>query len=139
VARPIAVLGQSGTGSGEIAQQRTQIASPDVGRADSHQTFRAHDFDTATSIGPFVDTDVSPDNLDISLRINGETASQGNTTDMVYGVDMIVSYISQFMTLYPGDTVFMGTPMGTPVDVGDAVEVEIEGIGVLKNEIVAPA
>jgi 2-keto-4-pentenoate hydratase/2-oxohepta-3-ene-1,7-dioic acid hydratase in catechol pathway len=113
------------------------LASGDLFVADSQQTLRAHGFDTATSFGPFIETEVSPNQLTINLKINGEIASTGSTSEMIYGVDMVVSYLSQFMTLIPGDLIFMGTPLGTGVQVGDLVEVEIEGIGILRNEVVA--
>jgi 2-keto-4-pentenoate hydratase/2-oxohepta-3-ene-1,7-dioic acid hydratase in catechol pathway len=66
-------------------------------------------------------------------------ASTGSTSEMIYGVEMVVSYLSQFMTLIPGDLIFMGTPLGAGVQVGDLVEVEIEGIGILRNEVIAQA
>lgn len=112
------------------------LSSGDLFRADSQQTLRAHGFDTTTVLGPWVETAVSPENLEITLRINGAVASQGNTAGMLYPVEAIVSYLSQFMTLHPGDVIFMGTPMGAAVRVGDAVEVEIEGIGVLSNPVI---
>lgn len=112
------------------------LSSLDLFRADSGQTLRAHGFDCATVMGPFIQTDVSPDKLAITLRINGAVASHGNSGDMIYPVEEIVSYISQFMTLFPGDTIYMGTPMGAPVHIGDMVEIEVEGIGKLRNEVV---
>ena len=114
------------------------LASSDLAQADSYQTLRAHGFDTATAIGPFIETDISPNQLAITLTINGKTASIGSTSEMIYGVEMVVSYLSQFMTLIPGDVIFMGTPLGALVQVGDIAEVEIEGIGLLKNEVVGP-
>ena len=114
------------------------LASGNLFVADSQQTLRAHGFDTATSFGPFIETDVSPNQLTINLSINGEIASNGSTSEMIYGVEMVVSYLSQFMTLVPGDLIFMGTPLGAGIQVGDLVDVEIEGIGILRNEVVAP-
>lgn len=113
------------------------LASPDLGLADLQQTLRAHGFDTATSFGPFIETEVAPDNLRISLKVNGEVVSEGSTADMIYRVEQVVSYITQFMTLFPGDLIFTGTPMGAAVEVGDVVEVAIDGIGELRNEVVA--
>lgn len=113
------------------------LASPDLLRADRYQTLRAHGFDTATVMGPYIETDLAPDHLIISLRINGTLATQGSTASMIYSVPDIVSYVSRFMTLYPGDAIFMGTPMGSPVIVGDIVEVEIDGIGLLRNPVIA--
>ena len=76
---------------------------------DLHQTLRAHGFDTATSFGPLIETEALPRNLPIVLRINGEVASQGNTSDMIYSVEMIVSYVSQFMTLTRGSHIHGNT------------------------------
>jgi 2-keto-4-pentenoate hydratase/2-oxohepta-3-ene-1,7-dioic acid hydratase in catechol pathway len=112
------------------------LAAPDL-HDDMFQTLRVHGFDTATAIGPYVKTDVSPERLAIDLKVNGDVVVTGNTAEMIYGVNMIVSYITQFMTLYPGDVIFMGTPLGAPVTAGDLVEVEIEGVGTLSNEVVA--
>lgn len=112
------------------------LAAPDL-YDDLYQTLRAHGFDTATALGPYIETDVSPESLAINLRINGEVVVESNTANMIYGVNMIVSYITQFMTLYPGDIIFMGTPLGAPVGAGDMVEVDIEGIGTLSSEVVA--
>jgi 2-keto-4-pentenoate hydratase/2-oxohepta-3-ene-1,7-dioic acid hydratase in catechol pathway len=112
------------------------LAAPDL-HDDMFQTLRVHGFDTATAIGPYVETAVPPEHLAIDLKVNGDTVVTGNTADMIYGVNMIVSYITQFMTLYPGDVIFMGTPLGAPVGAGDVVEVDIEGIGTLSNEVMS--
>lgn len=72
--------------------------------------------------------------------VNGETKQDSNTGLMVFGVKKLISYISAFMTLRPGDAVWTGTPGGgsCPVKLGDVIEVEIDGIGVLRNRLVAP-
>ena len=97
--------------------------------------------------GPFVATSdsVSPENLKISCRVNGKTVQSATTADMIFSVRDIVSYLSGFMTLEPGDAIFTGTPSGVMVGrpvreqvwlrPGDLTEVEIEGIGTLKNII----
>ena len=113
------------------------LSSGDLFQADSQQTLRAHGFDTATSVGPFIETDVLPGRLNVALSINGKVVIKGTTADMIYSVEMIVSYITQFMTLNPGDIVFMGTPMTAPVFDGDVVGVHIESIGDLQNQVVA--
>lgn len=86
-----------------------------------------------------------PQSLDISTRVNGQTLQQGNTSDMIFSVAETLSYISQLMTLEPGDIIATGTPEGVgfkrnpPIFLrhGDVVEVEIEGIGTLRNPVVA--
>jgi 2-keto-4-pentenoate hydratase/2-oxohepta-3-ene-1,7-dioic acid hydratase in catechol pathway len=102
---------------------------------DDGRTDRAHNFDTFTVFGPVIETDLSGDQLDITLRINGEVRAKGNTGDMAFSVSKVVSHISQFMTLGPGDVIFMGSPEGYPIAVGDVMEVEIEGVGMLRNQV----
>lgn len=101
---------------------------------------RAKGFDTSGALGPWMVTDIDPHNLAIRGRVNGETKQDSNTNEMIFSVERIISYISAFITLRPGDVVFTGTPEGghCPVKVGDVIEVEIEGIGVLRNRVVAP-
>ena len=94
-------------------------------------------FDTFCPLGPVIDTDVDPSNLDLSARVNGETRQSGNTSDLLFGVAKLVSYASEAMTLVPGDVILTGTPAGVgPIAPGDVVEVEVEGIGVLRNPVV---
>ena len=85
-------------------------------------------------------TGLDPQNLAIKGRVNGVTKQDSNTALMVFSVKKLVSYTSAFMTLRPGDVVWTGTPGGgsCPVKLGDVIEVEIEGIGVLRNRLVAP-
>jgi len=104
---------------------------------DDGRTDRAHNYDTFTSFGPFIETDLSPDELKIRLKFNGELIKEGNTRDMAFSVNRVVSHVSQFMTLHPGDIIFMGSPGGHQIKVGDDIEVEIEGIGTLRNKVVA--
>jgi 5-oxopent-3-ene-1,2,5-tricarboxylate decarboxylase / 2-hydroxyhepta-2,4-diene-1,7-dioate isomerase len=96
---------------------------------------------TCTPLGPWlVDaSDVAdPMKLALATRVNGETTQQGNTSDMIFDVPFLIEYFSSFMTLRPGDLILTGTPDGV-VDcpVGAKIECEIEGLGVLQNEIVA--
>ncbi len=68
------------------------------------------------------------------MRVNGETKQSSNTNRMIFGIPYLVSFVSRVMTLYPGDVIITGTPRGIgPVQPGDKIEVEIEGIGVLQN------
>ena len=98
--------------------------------------------------GPWVVTakDINPDQLDITCRVNGHLRQSGNTRDMLFSVDYLISYLSRYMTLRPGDLVFTGTPSGVGMAMpeedrkwlraGDVVEVSIQGIGSLINTIV---
>jgi 2-keto-4-pentenoate hydratase/2-oxohepta-3-ene-1,7-dioic acid hydratase in catechol pathway len=103
---------------------------------DDGLTGRAHNFDTFTSFGPCIETELPPDNIGISLKFNGELVVGGNTRNMAFGIGKIVSHVSEFMTLQPGDVIFTGSPGGHPFKVGDDIEVEIEGIGTLRNRVV---
>ena len=95
-------------------------------------------YDTFAPIGPVVETDIDPSNLRLITRVNGEVRQNGNTADLVYGVPALIAYLSKYMTLLPGDHIMTGTPAGVgPIKPGDTIEVEIEGIGVLRNRVIA--
>ena len=97
---------------------------------------RAKGFDTFAPFGPWIRTDLDPTNLTITTRLNGRIVQQGSTSDMIFNVFQLVSFISQIMTLLPGDVIATGTPPGVgPLSPGDTVEVEIEGIGTLTNTV----
>ncbi|MCX8082715.1 MAG: fumarylacetoacetate hydrolase family protein [bacterium] len=108
------------------------------------QWARAKSFDTFAPIGPWIETDISPDNLKIQSRVNGVLMQNANTSDMIFNVSEIVSYLSRQMTLLPGTFIMTGTPSGVGfarepqvfLREGDNVEVEIEGIGILRNPVV---
>ncbi|WP_457680853.1 fumarylacetoacetate hydrolase family protein [Thermovibrio sp.] len=109
------------------------VTARDLQKKDGQYT-RAKSFDTFAPYGPWVETDVDPIGLKITTRVNGEVKQEGNTEDMIFSPFELVSFISQIMTLLPGDVVATGTPPGVgPLKEGDRVEVEIEGIGVLIN------
>jgi len=99
---------------------------------------RAKGYYKSAPLGPVLVTDLNPNAVRIQGRVNGETKQDGNTSSQIFNTAKIISHVSAFMPLMPGDVVFTGTPKGghCPVMVGDVVEVEIDGIGVLKNEIV---
>ena len=100
------------------------------------QFTRAKGFDTFCPLGPHIATDVDPSDLAISCRVNGDTRQDSRTSDLVFGVPALVGFISSVMTLLPGDVILTGTPSGIgPVQKGDVVEVEVEGIGVLRNPV----
>lgn len=94
--------------------------------------------DTFGPIGPCISTDVDPENASIRTCLNGTLVQEGNSKDLIFNVRYLISYISNFMTLLPGDVIATGTPPGNrPVNAGDNVKVEIEGIGVLENMYVS--
>jgi 5-oxopent-3-ene-1,2,5-tricarboxylate decarboxylase/2-hydroxyhepta-2,4-diene-1,7-dioate isomerase len=102
--------------------------------------FRVKSRDFATPLGPWlVDAADVPDpmNLDLRTLVNGKVTQQGNTRDMIFDIPALVAYLSEFMTLSPGDIILTGTPEGlADVKVGDEVVTEIEGIGSLRNTII---
>ena len=106
------------------------------------QWARAKSFDTFCPLGPWIVTHLTSQDvgdLGISCRVNGEMRQMASTRDMLFPPARLIAYISQAMTLYPGDIIMTGTPAGvSPIKAGDVVEVEVEGIGVLRNPVVAP-
>lgn len=95
-------------------------------------------YDTFAPMGPAIVTGLDPSNLRITTRVNGEVRQDGNTASLLFSVPAIVSYLSRYMTLLPGDMIMTGTPAGVgPIKVGDIIEVEIPGIGVLRNDVIA--
>jgi 2-keto-4-pentenoate hydratase/2-oxohepta-3-ene-1,7-dioic acid hydratase in catechol pathway len=97
---------------------------------------RSKGVDTFCPCGPYVVTGLSPDNLKIETRLNGKTVQSSNTNDLLYNVPQLISFISRYMTLMPGDLIATGTPGGVgALNKGDVIEVEVEGIGVLKNVV----
>ncbi len=88
-------------------------------------------------MGPFVVDDVDPASLKVETRLNGKVVQQGNTADFITPVGKLIEFITASMTLEPGDVVATGTPAGVgPMIPGDVVEVEIEGVGILKNHVI---
>jgi 2-keto-4-pentenoate hydratase/2-oxohepta-3-ene-1,7-dioic acid hydratase in catechol pathway len=100
------------------------------------QWFRAKGSDTFGPTGPAVVRGLNYNDLQVTTRLNGEVRQSQRTSDLIFPVATIVSYVSQFVTLLPGDLIFTGTPGTTkPMQPGDTVEIEIEGIGTLRNPI----
>jgi 2-keto-4-pentenoate hydratase/2-oxohepta-3-ene-1,7-dioic acid hydratase in catechol pathway len=99
---------------------------------------RAKGFDTFCPAGPRVVADIDPLNTRLRCFVDGVLKQDGNTADMVFDVPTLLSFISQIMTLNPGDLVATGTPMGVgPIQVGQTVVIEVEGVGRLENPVVA--
>ena len=102
------------------------------------QWARAKGFDGSCPLGPWIETVLDPNDVRVSTRLNGEVRQAGQTSDMVFGVATLIEYITTFMTLLPGDVLLTGTPEGVgPLAAGDAVEVEVDGVGTLRNTVVA--
>jgi len=114
------------------------VSARDLQKKDG-QWGRAKGFDTFCPLGPVIETELDPlERLAVVCRVNGEVRQAGFTTEMVFGVAELVEFISRVMTLLPGDVILTGTPSGVgPIQPGDVVEVEIDGIGVLANRVVA--
>lgn len=111
------------------------VTARDVQRAEQHFT-RAKSYDTFCPVGPVVETNLDPMDTTVLCRVNGEQRQRGSTSEMVVDPFLLVAFVSQVMTLLPGDIVSSGTPAGVgPIRPGDWVEVEIDGIGVLRNPV----
>lgn len=111
------------------------VTARDVQKREVQHT-RAKGYDTFACCGPVMVTGLAPDDLRVQCRVNGVTKQDGRTSDMVHKAAALVSFISHVMTLLPGDLVSTGTPSGVgPLRAGDVVEVEVEGIGVLRNPV----
>ncbi|HTP28685.1 MAG TPA: fumarylacetoacetate hydrolase family protein [Anaeromyxobacteraceae bacterium] len=112
------------------------VTARDIQRAELHFT-RAKSFDTFCPIGPVIETNLDPLDTYVVCRVNGEERQRGSTKDMIVDPYLLIALASQAMTLLPGDVVATGTPAGVgPLKRGDLVEVEIGGIGVLKNPVI---
>ena len=111
------------------------VTARDLQKKDVQFT-RGKSFDTFCPLGPCIETALDPSARSLRTRVNGQTKQDGNTRDMVFDCAFIVEFITAVMTLQPGDVILTGTPAGVgPLVSGDRVEVEIEGIGVLRNVV----
>ncbi|HUP44359.1 MAG TPA: fumarylacetoacetate hydrolase family protein [Thermoanaerobaculia bacterium] len=111
------------------------VTARDLQKKDVQFT-RSKSFDTFLPLGPCLAVDLDPAALRISTRVNGQIRQDGNTRQMIFSCGRIAAFISSVMTLYPGDVILTGTPAGVgPLEGGDVVEVEIEGIGTLRNVV----
>ncbi|KQW64967.1 fumarylacetoacetate hydrolase family protein [Variovorax sp. Root411] len=123
------VLGYTcGNDVSERTIQRKEMASGlmTVGKA----------FDTFAPIGPCIETSVDPSKLRMQGRLNGAVVQNCQTSDLLFGVDALVAYLSRSITLMPGDLIMTGTPGGVgPLQPGDSFEIDIEGVGVLRNDV----
>jgi 2-keto-4-pentenoate hydratase/2-oxohepta-3-ene-1,7-dioic acid hydratase in catechol pathway len=112
------------------------VTARDLQNIDGQWT-RAKSFDTFCPLGPRIVKDLDPTDLKIQTRVNGNIKQDSNTKDMIFDVYELVSFVSSVMTLLPGDIIITGTPAGVgPLQIGDTVEIDIEGIGILRNKVV---
>jgi 2-keto-4-pentenoate hydratase/2-oxohepta-3-ene-1,7-dioic acid hydratase in catechol pathway len=106
-------------------------------QARDGQWARAKGFDTFCPLGPWIETELDPADLELVTTVNAEVRQQSRTSLLLHGVAELVSYVSAVMTLLPGDVLLTGTPDGVgPLEPGDQVSVKIEGIGTLSNRVV---
>jgi len=111
------------------------VTARDIQKRDVQFT-RGKGFDTFAPIGPCIETELDVAALSVQTRVNGEIRQNGNTRDMIFPCDFLIEFITTVMTLEEGDVILTGTPSGVgPLVAGDSVEVEIEGIGVLRNAV----
>ncbi len=111
------------------------VTARDKQKSDLQWT-RGKSSDGFCPVGPWLETDLDPSQLSVQTRLNGEIKQDGNTRDFIFDIPKVLSYISSFMTLEPGDLVLTGTPDGVgPMQIGDIIEITVEGIGTLKNLI----
>jgi 2-keto-4-pentenoate hydratase/2-oxohepta-3-ene-1,7-dioic acid hydratase in catechol pathway len=114
------------------------VTARDLQKKDGQFT-RSKSFDTFAPLGPWIETEIpDPDNLTVEAYLNGERRQYSNTRNMIFSVAAQVAFISEIMTLLPGDVIATGTPSGIgPMQPGDVVEIRVEGIGALRNRLVA--
>jgi len=111
------------------------VTARDLQYADKQWT-RAKGFDTFAALGPCIETELDPGNVDLETYLNGKLKQKGNTGDLIFSVPELINFISHVMTLLPGDIITTGTPSGIgPMYPGDKVEVKINQIGTLRNYV----
>jgi 2-keto-4-pentenoate hydratase/2-oxohepta-3-ene-1,7-dioic acid hydratase in catechol pathway len=109
------------------------VSHRDYQRKDG-QWVRAKGFDTFCPLGPVIETELDPGNVAVQSRLNGEIRQNSHTRHLIFNPAFLMSFITNVMTLHPGDVIMTGTPEGVgPMQPGDTIEVEVEGIGVLRN------
>lgn len=113
------------------------VTARDLQKKDVQFT-RAKGFDTFCPFGPVVETELDPDGTTLETLVNQKKRQSAHVSEMIFSVDVIIRWISQVMTLFPGDVIATGTPSGVgPLAAGDVVEVIVSGVGILRNPVVA--
>ena len=121
----------------ECADCGVDLTAFDLLREDDFKQMRGKSFPTSQPLGPCIATGLNGDNIHITSKKNGVLIEDGSTADMVFSVSNIVSYTSRYMILEPGDVILTGQMRTTEIKVGDTIEIEMAGIGILKNEVVS--
>ncbi len=112
------------------------VSARNYQRSDG-QWARAKGFDTFAPVGPWIATGLDPGALEVIGRVNGAVRQHGRTADLLFAVPRLIAFVSGIMTLEPGDVIATGTPAGVaPIVPGDVVEIDIPGIGVLRNPVI---
>jgi 5-oxopent-3-ene-1,2,5-tricarboxylate decarboxylase / 2-hydroxyhepta-2,4-diene-1,7-dioate isomerase len=112
------------------------VTATELGVVTNFPFLPGKSYDTFGVLGPVIQTELDPDDVALRARINGELVTDTHTSRMNWSTDEVISWVSRFMTLRPGDLVCFGTPPQiSPIRPGDQVEVEVEGIGVLSNPV----
>lgn len=112
------------------------VTARDLQRQDG-QWARAKGFDTFCPLGPWIETDLDPTQVEVTCLVNGAERQRGSTADLIFPVAQLIAYVTQAMTLEPGDVIMTGTPAGVgPLHAGDEVVVRISGIGELRNAVI---
>ena len=113
------------------------VTARDLQNKDGQWT-RAKGFDSFCPLGPWIETEFDPSDVEVRTELNGEVKQLGRTSLMIFDVPAVIAYITSFMTLLPGDVMLTGTPAGVgPMLPGDDVSVTIEGLGTLTNRVVS--
>jgi 2-keto-4-pentenoate hydratase/2-oxohepta-3-ene-1,7-dioic acid hydratase in catechol pathway len=116
----------------DLTERTLQLAELKVG-----SMVLSKSFDTFAPLGPRLVTDIDPSNLTVVSRVNGQIRQSGHTSDLVFDVPTLIAHISDAITLQPGDVIMTGTPAGYgPIRPGDDIEIEISGIGTLRNHVI---
>ncbi|MCL2146595.1 MAG: fumarylacetoacetate hydrolase family protein [Synergistaceae bacterium] len=111
------------------------VSARDIQKRDG-QWMLAKSFNTFNPLGPWIVCDISPTDLRVSSRLNGQTRQDSRTSDMIFSVPYLIHFLSQVMPLLPGDVIVTGTPSGVGrLKEGDLIEIEVENIGVLSNTV----
>jgi 2-keto-4-pentenoate hydratase/2-oxohepta-3-ene-1,7-dioic acid hydratase in catechol pathway len=114
------------------------VTARDVCHDGRHNVIFSKSWDTFCPVGPWVDTSANPDDVELTVKVDGEVRQHVHTSDMIFPVAKMLSYFSYYMTFLPGDLVLTGTPAGIgPMKIGQTCEVIVSTIGTLRNPIVA--
>lgn len=117
------------TAGNDVSDRKIQYASG--------QWVQGKGYDTYCPLGPVIETELDPGKVQVQSRLNGEPRQSASTDVLIFSVPYLISYVSKVMTLNPGDIIMTGTPHGVgPMKDGDTIEIDVEGVGVLRNPVV---